>query len=286
METATYIMFLFLVGLTAFCAVGTFFPISNKAVFAQKLNSEYTYGLLMKDGGLNFIRMLGSKIERLIQPRYGIWLTSIYKMMYGTSESDIRLVLGCKIVSALILVGIGVLVTGKNTGVLIILILFGFFFPDLYMFERATKRRSEIEKELPFALDLMTIMVEAGLGFNIGLEKVVEKGQKGPLREELYIVCKKIVMGEPRADALRSMSLKVGSSEINSFVMALMQAERFGTSIGDILRIIASQVRTRRSQKAHAQAMKAPVKMLFPLVLLIFPVILIMVLGPAILRSI
>lgn len=163
--------------------------------------------------------------------------------------------------------------------------LLGYFYPDLWLKERIEARQRRIQKELPFALDLITISVEAGLGFESALAKVVEKGHRGPLTAEFFRVLQEIRIGKSRHEALQDMAMRVDHPDIRSFVSTLIQAERLGTSIGKILRVLAEQSRTKRSQRAEAAALRAPVKMLFPLTLFIFPTILLILLGPPILRS-
>ncbi len=164
--------------------------------------------------------------------------------------------------------------------------LFAIIFCNFWLMEKIGKRQKAISKDLPFAIDLLAISVGAGLGFTSGLTKVIRKGKKGPLRDELHKTLYEMKMGKPRNAALNYMAKRINVSDVNSFVSTLIMADRFGTSIGNILRVLAKQIRLKRMQRAEARAYKAPVKMVFPLVFFIFPTILIMLLGPVILLNI
>lgn len=161
----------------------------------------------------------------------------------------------------------------------------GFFLPDLYLRQKAAFRKDEIERSLPDVLDLLTVSVEAGLGFDAALHKVVEK-VKGTVSEEFYRTLQESQMGKPRREALRDLANRVGVDELTTFVGAVIQADQLGVSIGNVLRIQSEQIRRKRRQKAEELAMKAPIKMLLPLVLFIFPTIFIVLLGPAVIQII
>ena len=151
------------------------------------------------------------------------------------------------------------------------------------MQSKARNRGKEIQRDLPDILDLLTVSVEAGLGFDAALVKVVER-KKGPLADEFGIVLREIRVGKPRKEALRELSERVKVDDITSLVSAVIQADQLGVGISNILRIQAEQVRTKRRQQAEESAMKAPIKMLFPLVFFIFPTLFVVLLGPAIIQ--
>ncbi len=159
----------------------------------------------------------------------------------------------------------------------------GFILPDYYLKMCAGKRREEIQDNLPDVLDLLTVSVEAGLGFDGALVKVVEK-TKGVVSREFNRVLQEIKMGKPRRDALRDLGNRSGVDDMVSFVGSIIQADQLGVSIGNVLRLQSEQMRQKRRQRAEEKAMKAPIKMLIPLVLFIFPTIFIVVLGPAALQ--
>ncbi len=137
---------------------------------------------------------------------------------------------------------------------------------------------------MPDVLDLLTVSVEAGLGFDAALLKVVEK-QKGVLADELMRVLQEIKMGRPRRESLRDLAKRNKPAEdLNNVVASLVQADQLGISIGGVLRNQAKQIRQKQRQRAEEKAQKAPVKMMIPLVFFVFPTIFIIVLGPAVIQ--
>jgi len=159
----------------------------------------------------------------------------------------------------------------------------GFVMPEYYLKARAGARKEEIQDNLPDVLDLLTVSVEAGLGFDAALVKVVEK-TKGVVSHEFLRVLQEIKMGKPRRDALRDLANRSGVDDLAAFVGSIIQADQLGVSIGNVLRLQSEQMRQKRRQRAEEKAMKAPIKMLIPLILFIFPTIFIVVLGPAALQ--
>jgi tight adherence protein C len=159
----------------------------------------------------------------------------------------------------------------------------GFYLlPTLWLSSKIRRRQAEIVKALPDALDLLTISVEAGLGFDAAMQKVAEKWEN-ELSLAFNRVIQEIQMGKLRREALRDMADRMDVSDVSSFVAAIIQADQLGVSIAKVLRIQSEQMRIRRRQRAEEKAHQAPVKMLFPMVFLIFPALLIVLLGPAIL---
>ncbi len=158
----------------------------------------------------------------------------------------------------------------------------GFFLPILWLRSKTRSRQDEIIKGLPDALDLLTITVEAGMGFDGALQKVAEKWDN-ELSKGFSKVVQEMRLGVPRRQALRNMDLTMGVSDVTTFVAAIIQAETLGVSIAKILRVQSEQMRTKRRQRAEEKANQAPIKMLFPMVFLIFPALFIILLGPAVL---
>jgi tight adherence protein C len=167
-----------------------------------------------------------------------------------------------------------------SLGIVILGAVFGYFFPGLYLDSRIRTRQENIRKALPDALDLLTICVEAGLGFDSAMSKVTEEWEN-ELAGAFGRVIQEIRLGKLRRDALRDMAERVGLPELTSFVAAVVQSEQLGVSMSRVLRIQADQMRLKRRQIAEEKARQAPVKMMIPLVFLIFPSILIVLLGPA-----
>ena len=159
----------------------------------------------------------------------------------------------------------------------------GLVIPLFLLGKKISERQSQIQKALPDVLDLLTVSVEAGLGFDAALVKVVDK-VSGPISEEFERLLQEIRMGKPRRDAMRDLGKRTNVNDLTKFITSIVQADKLGVSIGKVLRVQSDQIRQRRRQRAEAAAMKAPVKMLLPLILFIFPTIFIVLLGPAIIK--
>jgi tight adherence protein C len=159
----------------------------------------------------------------------------------------------------------------------------GYLLPGIWLGQQIKKRKKNIVKALPDALDLLTISVEAGLAFDSALQRVTEKWET-ELAKEFKRVLTDTRLGRARRDALKDMAARTGVEDVQTFTAAVIQAEQLGVSIGKILRIQADQMRVRRRQRAEEAAQKAPIKMLFPMVFLIFPALFVVILGPAIPR--
>ncbi len=158
--------------------------------------------------------------------------------------------------------------------------LAGFFVPQFSLSRAVTKRQKSIRRALPDALDLLTICVEAGLGFDAAMAKVVEKWNS-QLSNAFNRVLQEVQLGKLRREAMRAMAENIGVSEMTSFVAAVIQSEQLGVSMARVLRIQADQMRVRRRQIAEEEAHKAPIKMLLPMAFIIFPSLLIVLLAPA-----
>jgi len=156
----------------------------------------------------------------------------------------------------------------------------GFFIPHLMLTSRITRRQNEVRKAMPDALDLLTICVEAGLGFEAALAKVSQKWEN-ELSLAFARMIREVQLGKVRRDALKDMADRLGLPEMTSFVAAIIQSEQLGVSLAKVLRIQSDQMRVKRRQRAEEQAHKAPVKMIIPMALLIFPSIMIIILTPA-----
>ena len=159
----------------------------------------------------------------------------------------------------------------------------GFFLPHLMLSSKITSRQKEIRNAMPDALDLLTICVEAGLGFDAAMAKVSEKWDN-QLALAFARTIKEVQLGKVRRDALKDMSDRLGIPEMTSFVAAIIQSEQLGVSMAKVLRIQSDQMRVKRRQYAEEQAHKAPVKMIIPMAFLMFPTIMIIILTPAALQ--
>jgi len=158
--------------------------------------------------------------------------------------------------------------------------LFGFVIPVFWLRSKIRKRQGDIIKTLPDALDLLTIIVEAGMGFDGAMQKVAEKWDN-EISKGFSKVVQEMRLGVSRRDALKNMEATMGVPDVTTFVAAIIQAEQLGVSIAKILRVQSEQMRVKRRQRAEAAANKAPIKMLFPMVFLIFPALFVILLGPA-----
>jgi tight adherence protein C len=169
---------------------------------------------------------------------------------------------------------------GQGLLLTVLFLLVGFMFPEMWLSSKVSRRQKAVFRAMPDALDLLTVCVEAGLGFDAAMAKVQEKWEN-ELALEFGRVIQEIRLGKLRRDALRDMAERIGVAELTSFVAAVIQSEQLGVSLAKVLRIQSDQMRVRRRQMAEEEAHKAPIKMIFPIALLIFPSILIVLLGPA-----
>ena len=170
----------------------------------------------------------------------------------------------------------------QNLGLAGLFVALGYYLPDLWLSGKITRRQDEVVKALPDALDLLTVCVEAGLGFDAALGKLTEKWDND-LALAFGRVLQEVRLGKTRREALRDMSYRLDVPDVTSFIAAVLQAEQLGVSMGKILRIQSDQMRMKRRQRAEQKAHQAPIKMLFPMALLIFPTIWLVLLGPAVL---
>lgn len=162
--------------------------------------------------------------------------------------------------------------------------LIGFLLPLLWLNIKIRKRHFQIARDIPHVMDLLNLCVGAGMDFMLAVNRITREFKKCPLTEELTELWREYQMGLTRRDALKNMAKRVGLADISSFVRTLIQADRMGAPMSEALRIQADEVRTRRFQRAETQALKAPIKLLFPLIFFILPIILIIVGAPILLQ--
>ncbi len=160
------------------------------------------------------------------------------------------------------------------------LAVLGYFLPNIILYQIAYNRSQEIQRGLPDALDLLTVSVEAGLGFDAALANVA-RNTEGPLAEEFFRVLQEMQLGSGRLDALRALSDRTDVRDLQSFINSMIQADAFGIPIANVLRVQAKEMRVKRSQRAEEAAQKVPVKILFPLIFFILPALLVVIIGPA-----
>ena len=159
----------------------------------------------------------------------------------------------------------------------------GFYLPDLLLYNAGLRRQARIQRALPDSLDMLTVCMEAGLGFDAALAQVAQNTD-GPLAAEFARALQEMQIGQARSDALRSLLTRTTVPELRVFVASLVQAGELGIPIAKVLREQSGEMRLRRRQRAEEQAQKVPVKIMFPLVVCLFPALMVVVIGPGILR--
>jgi len=158
----------------------------------------------------------------------------------------------------------------------------GFFAPTLYLYQRTHERSERLQRDLPDAIDLLTISVESGLGFDAALQQVAHNTE-GPLADELSRVLREMQIGQGRADALRALGERTNVTDVRTFVGAMVQADSFGIPVAQVLRVQSAEIRVKRRQRAEEKAQQVPVKITVPLIFCILPTLFIAVMGPAVL---
>jgi tight adherence protein C len=208
---------------------------------------------------------------------------------FGMTTVDFQVIkMGMKVLLPVLFGGYAKLI-GSSASIILIFILIGFalgrFIPDYYLNSKIKQRNKQALKELPDFLDLLTVSLEAGLGFDLALNKVISK-RNGILSAEFHICLEEIRLGKTRKEALNGVKERLSFDELKSLINSILQAEKLGISIVHIFRIKSQEEREKRRQRAEEEAMKAPIKILFPLVLFIFPSIFIVILGPVVIQFI
>ncbi|HEX9379512.1 MAG TPA: type II secretion system F family protein [Gaiellaceae bacterium] len=229
-----------------------------------------------------------ARIVLRINPRMSVEAVSAKLMAAGMRRTSPTTIIGAKGI-----LGIGGVVLGLALGsatapkfMFLLALMFGLIgamAPGFYLNSRMKSRQLAVSAELPDALDLLSVSVEAGLGFDGAVQKLTEH-MDGPLIEEFELALGGIRIGEGRSEALKKMAERSSSQEMASFVRAIIQADQLGISLGRILKVQAGDTRLKRQLIAEEKAMKAPIKMLFPTVIFIFPAMFLVVLGPAFLN--
>jgi tight adherence protein C len=176
------------------------------------------------------------------------------------------------------------MLSGPPVRVIIVVgaVVAGFFAPNLYLYQKAHERADRLQRDLPDAIDLLTISVESGLGFDAALQQVA-RNTEGPLAEELSRVMREMQIGQGRGDALRAMGERTNVGDLRTFVGAMVQADSFGIPVAQVLRVQSAEMRVKRRQRAEEKAQQVPVKITIPLIFCILPTLFIAVMGPAVL---
>lgn len=288
--------------LAAFCLTASALCVGNLATLParnrrERIRTAATYGKVRVSAGPErvrfhdrvvapFLAWLAQVMLRL-NPKQNLESLSMLLMSAGMRGTSAQTFLAAKGLSAGggVLLGLLLGAFSSVTGALLFGASFGaigYIAPTFVVTHRAKRRQSEIVSQLPDALDLLAVSVEAGLGFDGAVAKLTQH-MTGPLPEEFELALGEMRIGESRADALKKLAQRAGTPEVSAFVRAIVQADQLGTSLGRMLRVQATDTRLKRQAAAEERAMKAPIKMLFPTVAFIFPAMFIVVLGPAML---
>jgi tight adherence protein C len=242
--------------------------------------------------------------ERILEPLQARALT-LGKRLSGADASDrirhkldlagnprgwtVDRVLSGKVIGAIALGLVGLalaLLVGAPASLRILSLLVGvgvgFFVPDLFLYQRGYDRAAQMQRDLPDAIDLMTISVESGLGFDAAVQQVA-RNTEGPLAEEFSRLLREMQIGQGRADALRAMAERTSVDELKSFVSAMVQADILGIPVATVLRVQSGEMRVKRRQRAETKAQQVPVKITVPLIFCILPCLFMAVMGPAVL---
>ena len=263
----------------AFAVLGAGVYVNYLAEFISEVREEST-GLAI---GPIIIRKLGARSRALMWTDYEVRMR---RQLIKAGEplqykpEDILALQELGFVMGLLLGLVAVLALKVSIFWCLALALISGAYPIIWVNDQVKKRQLSITRALPFNIDLLTLSVEAGLDFTAALAKVIERGKTSPLRDELLIVLKQLKMGKTREEALKNLIVRIDLPALSTFVNALIQADKMGTSLGKVLRIQSTQMRIDRTQRAEKLANEAPVKMLFPLIACIFPTVFIVLFGP------
>jgi tight adherence protein C len=250
--------------------------------FQQELNKPFAERVL--DPGMARLSRLGRRLTRedqLARIRHRLELAG------NPPQWDVDRVIALKVLGLVagLLVGVAVPVLLHAgplplTGVAAVFAIGGYFAPNMLIYQLGYDRTEQVRRDLPDALDLLTISVEAGLAFDAGLSQVA-RNTTGPLAQEFFRVLQEMQIGLGRAEAMRSLGERTDVPELRAFVTSMVQADAFGIPIAQVLRVQARELRIKRTQRAEELAQKVPVKILFPLIFCILPALFVVIIGPA-----
>ena len=278
---------------------------AEKASYMKKRMSVFVSGMKEEEESPDEKAANGSLHERIFKPLMNDFKRSFKRRMPGEKEAkiekklqlagspfgmtpvDFRLLqLSLILLFPVLAGGYGAILQTGYTGIFLFFIIglvAGTVLPHYYLSIKKKARNKSALKELPDILDLLTVSLEAGLGFDSAVSKVVSK-KDGVLSAEFHRSLEELRLGRTRREALSGIRNRLEVDEVRSFISSILQAEKLGIGLVQVLRIQSNEVRERRRQRAEEEAMKAPVKMLFPLVLFIFPSLFIVLLGPALIQ--
>ncbi len=229
-----------------------------------------------------------ARVVLRLNPRTSLESIQMRLMAAGMRKVSPTGFLGAKVALGIVGAFVGLLLGASSSGKSAVLAMAAFAFagyvaPSYIVSARARRRQDAVSADLPDALDLLAVSVEAGLGFDGSISKLTEH-MEGPLIDEFEFALGEMRIGESRSEAMKRMADRVPAPEMASFVRAVVQADQLGISMGRLLRVQAADTRSKRQDAAEEKAMKAPIKMLFPMVIFIFPAMFLVILGPAFLN--
>lgn len=192
--------------------------------------------------------------------------------------------LSFKLLAGLFGLVVGVILFSSKPMYIVVACAVAFFYPDLWLKQKISKRQRTIRQDLPNVIDLLNLCVNAGVDFMLAVNRVIKEYKPCPLRDELSEVWRESQIGRSRREALRGLAWRVNLPEMTSFVRTLIQADKMGAPMGEALRIQAEEIRIRRFHHGEEEAAKAPIKLLFPLLFFIMPVVLVIIAGPILLQ--
>jgi tight adherence protein C len=235
-------------------------PLQNRATaIGRRISGADTAGRIRRKldlagnpGGWTVDRVLSGKVLGAV---LGLVFGLAFQLMLGSPTTKLIVVVGAVVV--------------------------GFFAPNLYLYQLAHERAERLQRDLPDAIDLLTISVESGLGFDAAVQQVA-RNTDGPLAEEFSRVLREMQIGQGRGDALRALGERTNVGDVRTFVGAMVQADAFGIPIAQVLRVQSAEMRVKRRQRAEEKAQQVPVKITIPLIFCILPTLFIAVMGPAV----
>jgi tight adherence protein C len=292
-----------LTALVGLVLTGIAVALVTQGVIASRLRAAETLGQIGRYGfaghveveptrGLRaFLDDVAQSVGSLFADRLGIFDEEAVRkqlIVAGMYRTSPRMMMGYQVLSVLAVPALWVwfaVATGRSTALTILGLVFaaavGWIAPISYVRRRGDARIYQIDYDMPELIDLLVVTVEAGLGLNASLQLASER-MKGPLGDELRIALQEQRMGLGQMESLENLLGRCPTPAVRSFVRAMIQGERLGVSVGQILRSLALEMRKRRRAAAEERAQKAPIKILFPLVFMIFPAMFVVILGPAV----
>lgn len=246
----------------------------KKDPFHIKLNPE-TFDRAFKPMGF-LIKPLDKKLTYLNKLKFQAQILRI--------EINVFVLIGFKVLLGVIAMAISFIYLRESPGIAVLVPIVGFFLPDYLMWQKVKKKKEEIVRCFPETVDLLHMCINAGADLISGIKWVIDKSTGNPFIEQLAIVLSEVQVGKPRAEALRDMARRLQLSDVSSFSRVIVQAERMGTPVEEAFRNLSEDTRDRRYQNGERYAIKASLKILFPLVFCILPAIMIIVAGPIIIK--